>query len=375
MTKSWIKLLKLCILVELCSAVQTSFFGDKTLKGTLLSKPVLTIVRFLSIPCSSPNGQMSGVCYSLNDCVRMRGTQIGTCASGFGVCCIFQRTCGTATNQNSTHFVNPGYPEVIEETSDTTCTISLYRPPRVPICQVRLDFLEFDITKPTSGDCLDDQLTITGSNVNSPIPVLCGRNAGQHVYIDVDNSVGPVQLTVSTKGVGRRKWNIKSSFIECANPSRAPPNCLQYYTGPEGRFSSFNYVPGESSAQSGGYLNNQNYAICFRKETGRCSQTYTADSIESFILLNLNSNNSPTVGGGEAGLGIVECPSDYLRIGGDRYCGARLNPTTTSPNPTVNEPVIDYSTGPFTASFTTDSANNAIGFNLSYKQNLCGSLG
>lgn len=116
----------------------------------------------------------------------------------------------------------------------------------------------------------------------------------------------------------------------------APPNCLQYYTGTQGRISSFNYVPGEGS---GGYLNNMNYAICFRKDVGRCSQTYTADNIESFLLLNLNSNGAPTVEGGEAGLGITECPTDYLRLGGDRYCGARLNPSDSPNNPTTNAPV------------------------------------
>ncbi|GIZ03591.1 hypothetical protein CEXT_282341 [Caerostris extrusa] len=70
----------------------------------------------------------------------------------------------------------------------------------------------------------------------------------------------------------------------------------------------------------------------FSKEVGRCTQTYTADSIDSFVILNLNPSNSPTVGSGEAGLGVEECPDDYLRLEGDRYCGARLNPSTTESN-------------------------------------------
>lgn len=53
-----------------------------------VDRSVFTIVRFLNIPCSTPNGRMTGVCFSANDCVRLQGTQIGTCASGFGVCCI-----------------------------------------------------------------------------------------------------------------------------------------------------------------------------------------------------------------------------------------------------------------------------------------------
>ncbi|GFW18352.1 CUB domain-containing protein [Trichonephila clavipes] len=358
-------------LVEVLSRRMAFASKNRYNYGLNKDRSVFTIVRFLNIPCSSINGKLTGICYSLTDCVRMHGAQVGTCASGFGVCCIFQRSCGSITNQNSTHFTNPGFPNPVSDSSDTVCTLTLLRPPKVPICQVRLDFLDFAIANPTDGDCLDDKFTVQGNNLNAPVPTLCGRNVGQHIYVDVDNSIAPILLYISTKGLGSRTWNIRTSYIECGNPSRAPPNCLQYYTGIEGRFSSFNYVQEESSVASGGYLNNLNYAICFRKEVGRCTQTYTAESIDNFVILNLNPNNSPTVGGGEAGLGIYECPDDYLRLEGDRYCGARLNPSTSERNPTTNEPVTDNSAGPFIASFRTDSANNAGGFNLQYKQNPC----
>ncbi|KAF8790785.1 hypothetical protein HNY73_005751 [Argiope bruennichi] len=367
-------LISVCVVSQvfptLSAAVQTARLGKTTIKAPVLKRPVFTLVRFLNIPCSSPNGQLTGVCYSLSDCLRMQGTQIGTCASGFGVCCIFQRTCGATTNQNVTHFTNPGYPNPISESSEVSCTLTLLRPNKVSICQVRLDFLDFTIANPTDGDCLDDRFSVQGVNINAPVPTICGHNAGQHMYLDVDNTISPILLKVSTKGLGRRTWNIRTSYIECGNPSRAPPNCLQYYTGIQGRFSSFNFVQDEASAPNGGYLNNLNYAICFRKEIGRCSQTYVADSIDSFVLLNLNPNNSPTVGSGEAGLGIAECPHDYLRLEGDRYCGARLNPSTGR-NPTNNAPVTDTSVGPFIARFRTNSENNAAGFNLQYTQNPC----
>ncbi|GIY35199.1 CUB domain-containing protein [Caerostris darwini] len=365
-------LVSLCVVTELfqtlSAAVQTSILGKTTITSPVLNRSVFTIVRFLNIPCSSPNGMLTGICYSLNDCIRMQGTQIGTCASGFGVCCTFQRTCGATTNQNSTHFTNPGYPNPVSDSSDTMCTITLLRSHKVPICQVRLDFLDFALANPTEGDCLDDKLVIQGNNINAPVPSICGRNTGQH---NVDNSLAPVTLSVSTMGLGRRTWNIRTSYIECGNPSRAPPNCLQYFTGTQGRFSSFNYVQEESSISSGGYLNNLNYAICFRKEVGRCTQTYTADSIDSFVILNLNPSNSPTVGSGEAGLGVEECPDDYLRLEGDRYCGARLNPSTAESNPTISEPVTDTSAGPFIARFRSNSENNAVGFDLRYSQNPC----
>ncbi|CAL1282275.1 unnamed protein product [Larinioides sclopetarius] len=367
-------LISVCVVSQvfqtLSAAVQTSLLGKTTIKAPVINRSVFTLVRFLNIPCSSPNGQLTGVCYSLSDCLRMQGTQIGTCASGFGVCCIFQRTCGATTSQNVTHFTNPGYPNPVSDSSDISCTLTLLRPNKISICQVRLDFLDFSITNPTDGDCLDDRFRVQGTNINAPVPTLCGRNTGQHMYLDVDNTISPILLTVSTRGLGQRTWNIRVSYIECGNPSKAPSNCLQYFTGIQGRFFSFNFVQDEASAPNGGYLNNLNYAICFRKEVGRCSQTYTAESIDSFVLLNLNPNNSPTVGSGEAGLGIVECPHDYLRLEGDRYCGARLNPSTGR-NPTTNAPVTDTSAGPFIARFRTNSENNAAGFNLQYTQNPC----
>ena len=46
--------------------------------------------------------------------------------------------------------------------------------------------------------------------------------------------------------------------------SRAPTDCLQYFTGVSNRFSSFNYQNGVT----GQLLNNQNYYICIRQEEG-----------------------------------------------------------------------------------------------------------
>lgn len=66
------------------------------------------------------------------------------------------------------------------EAEETSCTLTLLRPHNGQVCQVRLDFLDFELTRPTEGNCLDDKFTVAGSNVNSPLPEICGRNAGQH---------------------------------------------------------------------------------------------------------------------------------------------------------------------------------------------------
>ncbi len=48
---------------------------------------LFTIVRFRNDVCSASSG-VNGTCYSSNDCSNLGGSGSGSCASGFGVCCI-----------------------------------------------------------------------------------------------------------------------------------------------------------------------------------------------------------------------------------------------------------------------------------------------
>ena len=53
--------------------------------------PVLslfTIVSFKNEACLSSGTGTNGTCYSSNECAKLGGTSSGTCASGFGVCCL-----------------------------------------------------------------------------------------------------------------------------------------------------------------------------------------------------------------------------------------------------------------------------------------------
>lgn len=62
-----------------------------------------------------------------------------------------------------------------------SCSITIqrvYSPFR--ICQLRLDFVDFELNLPNEGDCIKDRFEVSGQNANSVIPVICGRNAGQH---------------------------------------------------------------------------------------------------------------------------------------------------------------------------------------------------
>jgi len=124
--------------------------------------------------------------------------------------------------------------------------------------------------------------------------------------MDVDGAQGPFTLRVLTNGPGNRRWNIQVTQIECNNPGRAPSNCLQYYSGPSGIFTSFNYdalrykdfpninynQPLNPQSQhpyfDANYLNGLDYTICFRKESGFCTQTYSVNTTHTpFELINV----------------------------------------------------------------------------------------
>ncbi|KAL1482870.1 hypothetical protein MTO96_013377 [Rhipicephalus appendiculatus] len=95
-----------------------------------------------------------------------------------------------------------------------------------------------------------------------------------------------------------------------------------------------------------GYLNNLDYTVCFRKEAGYCSITYSVPGMNvPFSIQNVGADNAPTTNETEAGLGVTECTMDYLLLGGVRYCGTKLNPSTEEPNPVVNAPVTDTTSG------------------------------
>lgn len=44
------------------------------------------------------------ITYSSEECSNKGGTNGGSCASGFGVCCIFSLGCGGSSSENCTYF-------------------------------------------------------------------------------------------------------------------------------------------------------------------------------------------------------------------------------------------------------------------------------
>ncbi|CAG0897487.1 unnamed protein product [Darwinula stevensoni] len=182
------------------------------------------------------------------------------------------RTCGSSTRENNTYFQNPGYPSPFRGMG--TCHLLVYKV-RNDICQVRLDFLEFQTAGPslradTAGQCLTDRFTVAGMHNMAQVPQVCGSNQGQHMYLDVDMEEAPIMVNMIIMGGDiSRKWNIRIAQIPCGILT-APVGCLQWFTGLHGEVKSFNFD--ENSV----HLADQHYTVCVRSESDFCSIEWRA---------------------------------------------------------------------------------------------------
>ena len=50
---------------------------------------LITWVQFENTECAGTSGD-NGTCFTSNECTEIGGTADGTCASGFGVCCVLK---------------------------------------------------------------------------------------------------------------------------------------------------------------------------------------------------------------------------------------------------------------------------------------------
>ena len=153
---------------------------------------------------------------------------------------------------------------------------------------------------------------------------------------------------------------------------------MQYHTGIDGRFSTFNY--GAEGTTQDSHLRNQNYKVCIRQEEGYCCIIYMKCDANSFQL-----NPGGTADNTKAHQGS-DCTGDYITIEGssqsgfgnlnDKYCGGILN--------TIDENLVDAKirdcTAPFEVGVVTDNivdasaasiANGITGVCLTWTQEPC----
>ncbi|XP_017488921.1 PREDICTED: uncharacterized protein LOC108377170 [Rhagoletis zephyria] len=351
--------------------------GNKTRSKGFLS--LFEVIKFENTKCSVAMGEidvrvraMEGICYHEFECKSLGGIPTEACADGMGVCCVFLTGCGGTTKQSVVYFESPNYPDPVREMLICVLIINL----RDNVQQLRLDFIMFELNRPTDGDCMDDQFIVSGQNINFVVPILCGINTGQHIYVDVTNSFEKkIYLSFITKvAAGDRSFNIK--IVQLEN-DLAPEGCLQFYPETEGVVKSFNYDSAGTFVNTVGatYLNNLNYAICLLRAKDMCSVNYNTEQIGGdqldFQIVNKDEDAVDLVPDGQAGAGIFNCPDDYIAINQVRLCGERFNDGIVSDDFTQNAPVKDFAAGPIILPVRSDDEYVGRGFRLVYKQELC----
>ncbi|KAJ3636082.1 hypothetical protein MTP99_008921 [Tenebrio molitor] len=327
------------------------------------------LVRFENSVCTAASNNL-GTCYTRRQCQSVEGVGSGTCAQNIAVCCVIQRHCGETTRYNNTYFTNDNFPNPV--TGGTSCTLTIQKC-NDDICQVRIDFLSLNLAQPNpQGVCDTDALTITGGA--GPVPVICGENTGQHVYVDF-NGNSTIQINVmtsSTDSIGRN-WNFLITQIACDCPTRAPIGCLMYYTGLTGTVNSFNYgTSGNEIDPTTGLpgtreLVNENYGVCIAMIPGYCSIEWSATSDNSFVVSgDLGALDMVSLTGSDCSSDFVVIPdpsyANGSEVNSDRFCGTAFPTVVSSSKPFVLTVVTN-------GNEINDTQNR--GFSLTYTQRRC----
>ncbi|XP_046458986.1 uncharacterized protein LOC124205581 [Daphnia pulex] len=297
------------------------------------------------MPCrSSQENLMSetGVCLLPPVCSFYggRATTGGRCRMGLSCCVNEIPNCGQLVTFNNTYWQSPSF---INSESSCNLTIKLDHhlvEQSKPICQIRLDFLTFSLAQPNANTVCDvDHFQVTGAT--NKIPVICGENHGQHMYLMIPRVSNQVELlmTLGTSTV-HRIWRIKIAMLSCDSEYLAPEGCLQYFTSSVGSVMTFNWK--DTSSRTTRQLANQDYYMCFRKEL---VQRQASPQIATTLCLSqcqVTSGLPFSVSGNLAetsqASGALSCSNDYIVFPGgyswppttplnqrDRYCGTLLS--------------------------------------------------
>ena len=208
-------------------------------------RSVFNVVRFPNDACATTNG-FNGTCYTASECTAQGGTASGTCASSFGVCCLFQISCGDTVSANNSYAIISSYSTSADA---DPCTYTFCKA-NTEVCKLRIDFDTMELAQPEGvtlpaaaasitdganfGHCETDSLTISNPGGNIP-PTICGYNTGQHMYVPASDQCNQINIDIDTGSTSTtRKWQIKVTQYECGNMMAPQENCLQYLTDSTG---------------------------------------------------------------------------------------------------------------------------------------------
>jgi len=273
---------QLALLVIFATAVYAEEPRDKTKKAI----GIFNIVKFNNDVCDTGN-QMNGTCYTAEECTNRNGVASGSCADGYGVCCVITMTCGATTSENCTYMSQDMSATPARDSDDSRSCSYTICPVTSDVRRIRLELTTFDIEGPFTpaldgaagataagatadtgtaiGQCRGDQFVAATGLGSSPI--ICGTNAGQHMILDTDGTMCvKAMFTFSTSGNVQRSYRIHNVQFGGNNDMGGPAGCLQYYTGEMGTVNSFNW----NGVAAGVHLANQDYDVCIRQRADAC---------------------------------------------------------------------------------------------------------
>merc|ERR1711997_394516 len=295
--------LSLFTLVIVCVAepnVDSEQVSTETREGKVL--PVFQIVKFPNDVCAGAS--RNGTCYTAEECSTKGGASDGSCASGFGVCCVFALSCGGSASENQTYLIQSSVTTLTSPCKYTIC------PSSTDICRIRFDFTTMvlagavagsitaaatavgaagTLNGPNVGDCTDDQFSISGG-LGRGSPTICGTNTGYHMIVDADrtgNTCHTALFNIGGTTATSRSWNVLVTHYACGDyDSSGWPGCLQYYTATANNFANFGFPPTITAVTAGvTHLTNQHYDICIRRASGYCYICYSPTIIVAGIAI------------------------------------------------------------------------------------------
>jgi len=377
---------------------------------------IFNVVKFQNTECTGGNNN-PGTCYTTEECEDREGTADGSCAEGYGVCCIFEINCGGSSSENLTTFMS-------NDVQAGACQAKICKIDS-DVVQLRLDFTTFVISDPSTsvatafsiqngnpvtatvldqtsaGVCDTDSFAVTSPG-GAGTPTICGVNTDEHMYVDAADACNMLTFSISENSLVTPMWSIRVTQYARDFTNKAPPGCLQYHFDSDtGVIRSFNWNGG-----AGRHLSNQNQLICIRREATRFRICY---SQEGGAVLNDFLISAGVAGDASAQMGVLGTVAlgcgnygasgslvDYdfvhipmasadgtapLTLATSNFCGGGLvtaqsaaavsGSGTTAMN--VNQITICSRSTPFQVRFVTDFGESALetkqnGFQLGYIQ-------
>jgi len=300
---------------------------------------IFQIIKFKNEPCEG--GTRNGTCFTKQECEDQGGTDSGSCADGFGVCCSIVLEESGSTSLNQSYMV---------QTSTTTPTTGTRQyticPCSTDVCRIRFDFTQFMIAPPyrptpvapdwlasgvtsmaeqafATGDCTTDSFSISGPNGGTPI--ICGNNDGQHMIVDTDGSSCVTVNFAIGGGADTRNWDIMTTQYRCGEEAGGPPGCLQWNMAAQGDVRSFNFprqARGAAVSDDIVHLSSQHYSICIRRPAGTTNICYIPCTYVAAMQTAANAGVQQSFGlsianAAETGhVGSTHCSQDYIEIMG-----------------------------------------------------------